>query len=186
MTIDAALSRRLLALCLHLCGNAADAEDALQETLLALHVGRFRGESTIDTFAYRVALRISLRIKARSRLGNPMTVEPAGSGAGPIEAAADASKVLRAMSRLPADQRAVLSLFSGPHSMVPITSIFRLHSIIRPPVFPTRSKTVRQGRDRLDDGHGRGTATASSGSRPARCNPVTDTGRPRAGSRFRR
>ena len=112
MTIDAALSRRLLALCLHLCGNAADAEDALQETLLALHVGRFRGESTIDTFAYRVALRISLRIKARSRLGNPMTVEPAGSGAGPIEAAADASKVLRAMSRLPADQRAVLSLFA--------------------------------------------------------------------------
>jgi len=110
--IDTALSRRLLALCLHLCGNAADAEDALQETLLALHVARFRGESSVETFAYRIALRIALRIKARRRLAGQPSGEPAGSGAGPIEAAADAAKVLRAMARLPTEQRAVLSLFA--------------------------------------------------------------------------
>jgi len=106
------LSRRLLALCLHLCGNAADAEDALQETLLALHLRRFRGQSSFDTFAYRVALRISLRIKSQRRLGESATQEQAGSGAGPIEAAAEAKKVLQAMARLPAEQRAVLSLFA--------------------------------------------------------------------------
>ena len=112
MDIDAALSRRLLALCLHLCGNAADAEDALQETLLALHVARFRGESSVETFAYRVALRIALRIKSRRRPAAGPSGEPAASGAGAIEAAADASKVLRAMARLPTEQRAVLSLFA--------------------------------------------------------------------------
>jgi len=110
--IDAALSRRLLALCLHLCGNAADAEDALQETLLALHVARFRGESSVETFAYRVALRIALRIKSRRRPTGELSGEPAASGAGAIEAAADAAKVLRAMARLPTEQRAVLSLFA--------------------------------------------------------------------------
>jgi RNA polymerase sigma-70 factor (ECF subfamily) len=106
--IDAALSRRLLALCLHLCGNVADAEDALQETLLALHVARFRGESSVEAFAYRVALRI----KARRRQAGEPSGEPAASGAGAIEAAADAAKVLRAMARLPTEQRAVLSLFA--------------------------------------------------------------------------
>jgi len=110
--IDAALSRRLLALCLHLCGNAADAEDALQETLLALHVARFRGESSVETFAYRVALRIALRIKSRRGPAAGPSGEPASSGAGAIEAAADAAKVLRAMARLPTEQRAVLSLFA--------------------------------------------------------------------------
>jgi len=110
--IDAAVSRRLLALCLHLCGNAADAEDALQETLLALHVARFRGESSVETFAYRVALRIALRIKSRRRQAGEPSGEPAASGAGAIEAAADAAKVLRAMARLPTEQRAVLSLFA--------------------------------------------------------------------------
>ena len=112
MDIDAAVSRRLLALCLHLCGNAADAEDALQETLLALHVARFRGESSVETFAYRVALRIALRIKSRRRQAGEPCGEPAASGAGAIEAAADAAKVLRAMARLPTEQRAVLSLFA--------------------------------------------------------------------------
>ena len=112
MDIDAAVSRRLLALCLHLCGNAADAEDALQETLLALHVARFRGESSVETFAYRVALRIALRIKSRRRQAEEPSGEPAASGAGAIEAAADAAKVLRAMARLPTEQRAVLSLFA--------------------------------------------------------------------------
>jgi len=110
--IDAALSRRLLALCLHLCGNAADAEDALQETLLALHVARFRGESSVETFAYRVALRIALRIKSRRRQAGEPSGEPAASGAGAIEAAADVAKVLQAMARLPTEQRAVLSLFA--------------------------------------------------------------------------
>ena len=112
MDIDAAVSRRLLALCLHPCGNAADAEDALQETLLALHVARFRGESSVETFAYRVALRIALRIKSRRRPAGEPSGEPAASGAGAIEAAADAAKVLRAMARLPTEQRAVLSLFA--------------------------------------------------------------------------
>lgn len=114
MTFDAALQRRLLSLCLHLCGNAADAEDALQETLLALHVGlpRFRGEASIDTWAYRVAMRVALRIKARRRPEEPPGDDLPGAGAAGIEASADAARVLRAMARLPAGQRMVLSLFA--------------------------------------------------------------------------
>jgi len=112
VSVSPELARRLLALCLNLCGNASDAEDALQETLLALHLGRFRGESSIETFAYRVALRQALRIKARRRLAaQPPRDEPA-TGPGPIEASADARTVLRAMARLPEEQRAVLSLFA--------------------------------------------------------------------------
>src|SRR5258708_40299067 len=102
MNIDAALSRRLLALCLHLCGNAADAEDALQETLLALHVARFRGESSVETFAYRVALRIALRIKSRRRPAGELAGEPAVSRAGAGHAGGGPGPGLRAPAPEPA------------------------------------------------------------------------------------
>lgn len=108
------LHRPLLALCVHLCGPGPDAEDALQETLAALCAGlpRFRGESSVSTWAYRVALRIALRLKAARAVPVPLSDEFPGSDAGPVEAHADARRVLAAMARLPAEQRAVLALFA--------------------------------------------------------------------------
>ena len=125
----------VLALCGNLCGNRADAEDALQETFLAVHSGlsAFRGESAVTTWVYRIALRVSLRVKSRhhreildsDRLnqadGND-TQSNIGADAGSREAAtgieaalqarSEGRRVLAAMARLPAEQRAVLALFA--------------------------------------------------------------------------
>lgn len=63
------LGRGLEIVCRRMLGNPADAEDALQEAFFALHRGlpRFRGESRLSTWAYRIALRIALHKKTRTR-----------------------------------------------------------------------------------------------------------------------
>ena len=95
-----ALGEPLLALCLHLTGRRADAEDATQEALVAVDRGlpSFRGEARLGTWAYRIALRAALHVRARRRDGEPLAPEPRGLAA--------------AMARLPAEPRAVLSLFA--------------------------------------------------------------------------
>ena len=106
---------RLFALCLHVTGNAADAEDALQEAFLDVHRGLrlFRGEARASTWVYRIALRAALRVKARRRPAGPLDPEtPGPGGAGALEARADARRVAEAMARLPAEHRAVLALFA--------------------------------------------------------------------------
>ena len=61
-----ALREQVFAVCLHVTGNAADADDALQETFLAVHDGlpRFRGESRLSTWVHRIAIRASIRVRA--------------------------------------------------------------------------------------------------------------------------
>ena len=136
----------VLALCGGLCGNRADAEDALQETFLAVHGGlqAFRGESAVSTWVYRIALRVSLRVKSRrarehggsddrgasnvAQDGSIGGVHPRGGGRtgpasptstagshgieGALQARSEGRRVLAAMARLPAEQRAVLALFA--------------------------------------------------------------------------
>ena len=48
---------QVLALCLHVTGNAADAADALQDTFLAVHRGlpKFRGEAKVSTWVFQIA-----------------------------------------------------------------------------------------------------------------------------------
>jgi RNA polymerase sigma-70 factor (ECF subfamily) len=110
-------------LCLHLTGNRADAEDALQETLLALHraLPGFRGESQLSTWAYRIALRVALQVRAR----RPSHTQPLEEGSEALRfpdgsvppdrlaaARQESSRLLAAMARLSAEHRAVLSLFA--------------------------------------------------------------------------
>jgi RNA polymerase sigma-70 factor (ECF subfamily) len=57
-------------------------------------------------------MRIALRIKARRRPSEPPPLDLPGTTAEHIEASADAARVLEAMAKLPAEQRAVLSLFA--------------------------------------------------------------------------
>ena len=63
------LSRGLQLVCRRMLGNAADADDALQETFLAIYraLPAFRGTSALSTWAYRIAVRVALREKARKR-----------------------------------------------------------------------------------------------------------------------
>lgn len=72
--LDALLRRhhpRIQGICLRLTGNRADADDACQETLLALVRGlnRFDGRSTFATWAYRVTTNTCLDELRRRRRG---------------------------------------------------------------------------------------------------------------------
>ena len=60
-------------LCCRLCGNPALAEDAVQETFVEVYKGvpLFRGEASLGTWIYRVAMRTALRLRARARLRRP-------------------------------------------------------------------------------------------------------------------
>ena len=99
-------------LCLHVCGNRAAAEDAFQETFLAVHraLPAFRGEAKRSTWVYRIALRAALRVRSRRppelELPPPERPEPV------LEARDEVRRVLEAMQQLNAEQRAVLSLFA--------------------------------------------------------------------------
>lgn len=110
-----ALREPVLALCLHLAGRRADAEDALQETFLAVHraLPRFRGEARLSTWVYRIAVRAALRVRARRRDGPAVDPEtPGGGGAADLEARLEARRLQEAMARLPVEHRLVLSLFA--------------------------------------------------------------------------
>jgi RNA polymerase sigma-70 factor, ECF subfamily len=106
----------VFALCLHLTGNVADAEDALQEVFLAIHqgIGRFRGESRLFTWIYRIAIRIALRVKAsRPQESKELKVDPiATTEHDPIVAREESERVFSALSRLSANHRVVISLFA--------------------------------------------------------------------------
>ncbi len=103
-------------LCLHLTGNVNDAEDALQEVFLAIHQGikRFRGESRLFTWIYRIVIRIALRVKAsRPQQSKELQVDSvATTEDDPIEAREVSERVFSALSRLSADHRIVISLFA--------------------------------------------------------------------------
>lgn len=60
---------RLWAVCLRTCGNRADAEDALQEALIAVwqNLPKFRGEASIGTWAFRIASNASLALVRKRR-----------------------------------------------------------------------------------------------------------------------
>lgn len=60
---------RLWAVCLRTTGHRADAEDALQDALVAIwqNLPKFRGESTISTWAFRIASNAALAVIRRRR-----------------------------------------------------------------------------------------------------------------------
>ena len=110
-----ALREPVLALCLHLTGRRSDAEDALQETFLSAYraLPFFRGEARFSTWVYRIALRAALRVRSRRRPGEQLHDEiPGGGGEAAMAARDEVRQVAAAMARLPAEQRAVLSLFA--------------------------------------------------------------------------
>jgi RNA polymerase sigma-70 factor (ECF subfamily) len=103
--------RQVFALCRHVLGNATDAEDALQETFLAVAgaLPRFRGESSVRTWVHRIAIRVAIKLRARRPLHDELD---ANAGHDPSAQRADADAVARAMATLSFEHRLVLSLFA--------------------------------------------------------------------------
>ncbi len=102
-------------LCFRMLGNRHEAEDATQETFLAVYRGlaSFRGDAAIKTWVYRIALRSALGVRAaRNAAGRSVDDDPKASLAPEpgLEARDDARRVQAAMASLPAEHRAVLAL----------------------------------------------------------------------------
>lgn len=88
---DGALQRerpRLLAHCYRMLGALAEAEDAVQETLLRAHRSRdsFEGRSSLGTWLHRIATRVCLdALDERSRRVLAMDLRPAGDLDAPLD-----------------------------------------------------------------------------------------------------
>lgn len=90
--IAATYRRELEAHCYRMLGSLADAEDAMQETLVRAWKGLagFAGRSSLRTWLYRIATNVSIDLAARrparsmpDRRGPPL--EPGAMPAGPID-----------------------------------------------------------------------------------------------------
>jgi RNA polymerase sigma-70 factor (ECF subfamily) len=105
---------RVLSLCLHLTGSAADAEDAAQEVFLVVFrdLPKFRGDCRLSTWIYRIAVRIAFRVKAKSSRNAPLDQDPAIETPDPALQGERRRLLARALARLSADHRTVLALFS--------------------------------------------------------------------------
>jgi len=116
----AAMRAQIFAVCLNVTGSRADAEDATQETFLAVYqcFGEFRGDARLSTWAYRVAVRAALAVKARRRAGHQPIEEAAGvasrdmSPESSAHANREAARLRTALDALSADHRVVLALFA--------------------------------------------------------------------------
>ncbi|MBI5431465.1 MAG: RNA polymerase sigma factor [Planctomycetes bacterium] len=110
-----ALRKQVFGVCLHITGNTADADDALQETFMAVSAGlpRFRGDSRLSTWVHRIAICAAIRVVSRRRdAADVHDVDPPSRGGDPVLASELAAQIARAMDQLSADHRVVLSLFA--------------------------------------------------------------------------
>ena len=91
--LDALLRRhydRIHAICRRLAGNAADADDATQEAVMAIVRGlpRFDGRAAFTTWSYRVATNACLdELRRRGRRPIPTEPTPDDHGAAPVDPA---------------------------------------------------------------------------------------------------
>jgi RNA polymerase sigma-70 factor (ECF subfamily) len=110
--IYADCSKKVQALCVHLLGNTADAQDAFQETFLAVAVALpgFRGESSASTWVHRIAIRVALKMRTKQRAA-PASHETSEPSADPRAQIAREDRVAHAMARLSFEHRVVLALF---------------------------------------------------------------------------
>jgi RNA polymerase sigma-70 factor (ECF subfamily) len=111
---------RLYSLAVRLVGNAADAEDLLQEIFLAAHrkLDTFRGESALGTWLYRLATNLCLdhlrsRAARSSQMTDPMDDEPGlfdRATSALAEQTVTRMDLERALARLPEGSRAAFVL----------------------------------------------------------------------------
>jgi RNA polymerase sigma-70 factor (sigma-E family) len=113
-----ASTARLHRIAYMLCGDAHRADDVVQETLASMYVRwpALRSVDNIDAYVRTMLVRSFLRERrrpwSRVRLGGvaPETAGPVGSGAPVGSTVEDRDRLVRALARIPARQRAVLVL----------------------------------------------------------------------------
>jgi RNA polymerase sigma-70 factor (ECF subfamily) len=108
--------RDIYRLCYRYVNNHEDANDLAQEVFLKAWraIGRFRGDSSLSTWLYRIAVNACLNFRALKR---PITQEltetladPDAGAAARAESDDEARRVRAAVGRLPEKQRATLIL----------------------------------------------------------------------------
>jgi RNA polymerase sigma-70 factor (ECF subfamily) len=106
--------RQVYALCLNLLGNRADADDALQDTFIAVSraLPSFRGEANVRTWVHRIAIRVALKHRARRRPTDELGDRVPDGAPNPIMNHAEADAMARALTALSFEHRLVLSLFA--------------------------------------------------------------------------
>lgn len=107
---------RLWAVCLRTTQSQHDAEDALQDALIAIwqHLPRFRGDASIATWAFRIATNSALAVVRRRRevtVGDDFSFDlPGDSGEDFAHSHAERDRVQRAVSQLGEDFRVAIVL----------------------------------------------------------------------------
>ena len=100
--------------CMALLGTQADADEAVQETLLAAHrgFGGFRGEGSVRAWLFGIARHVcARRLEGRRRDQRLLeVVPPAGDGADGFAARRRARRVRRALEQLRPSERDALVL----------------------------------------------------------------------------
>ncbi len=114
--------KKVYTLCLRMCGDPADAEEAAQEAFLAAWKGlpSFRGDSAFSTWLHRLAanacidlLRRTRRTRAELSLDDELAAEPVDDRASPqreLERREQREAVQRGLAALPDEHRTVLVL----------------------------------------------------------------------------
>jgi RNA polymerase sigma-70 factor (ECF subfamily) len=110
----AELMPSLHALCVNVLGVGAEAEDALQEALIAVFRGieRFRGESQVSTWAYRITIRVAMRQAAKRKRHEGVSYEDTARAIGSVVTSARVKQILVALTDLSPKHRVVLALFA--------------------------------------------------------------------------
>jgi len=96
-------------------GNSDLAKDVAQEVFIAVLRGlnAFRGDSTLQTWIYRITLRTCGRQMARNKKHTGVAIDlDTFPAMGSAESAASSSELLTALSRLPIASRTILSLIA--------------------------------------------------------------------------
>jgi RNA polymerase sigma factor (sigma-70 family) len=100
------------AVCLRITGNPHDAEDAVQDTLVAAwrNIERFRSESSFSTWLFRIASNAALAVVRRRPAIAELDLDRVPAGGDTTEHVADAEQVQSALMKLPEAFRVALVL----------------------------------------------------------------------------
>jgi RNA polymerase sigma factor (sigma-70 family) len=100
------------AVCLRITGNAHDAEDALQEALVAAwrNIAGFRADARFSTWLFRIAANAALAVVRRRPATSELEVDNVSDRTDPAQRVADAERVQAALMALPEAFRVALVL----------------------------------------------------------------------------
>jgi len=133
--------RELTGYCYRMLGSGAEAEDAVQETMVRAwrSAGRFEGRSSLRSWLYRIATNVCLDMhRSPQRRARPMDLGPATPAAG----AAPGPEHPEAMWVQPVADEAVLDLSGDPAEVAAARESIRLAFVAALQHLPARQRAV--------------------------------------------